>query len=203
MAGNTSKKNIEKPTQNNTQQVVESVKIDQLTPDAKNFNKGTSFGQSIIQKSLKEFGAGRSVLLDKDGKLIAGNKTVQNAAELGFKDVIVVKTDGKQLVAVQRTDIKLDSKKGRELALADNATSKANLSWDEEALAKVSAQWDFAPVDWGVAPVDWGDKNKDNQKSIGIDERFIVEVEVENEAEQESLFNELKKEGYKCRILTL
>jgi hypothetical protein len=42
-----------------------------------------------------------------------------------LEDVIVVETTGNQIVAVKRTDIDLDSKKGREMALADNATAKA------------------------------------------------------------------------------
>lgn len=62
----------------------------------------------------------------------------------------MVEVDGNQLVAVKRKDIDLDSAKGRELALADNATSKANLAWDESLIEEVSQQWGFEPQDWGV-----------------------------------------------------
>ncbi len=55
-------------------------KIDELIPDGKNANKGTEYGQSLIEKSLRKFGAGRSILIDKNNKIIAGNKTVENAA---------------------------------------------------------------------------------------------------------------------------
>lgn len=101
--------------------------VDKLIPDDKNFNKGTEYGQHLIEESLRKFGAGRSILLDKNNRIIAGNKTVENAAIIGIDNVIIVETDGNQIVAVKRKDIDLDTAKGRELALADNATGKLTL----------------------------------------------------------------------------
>ena len=124
--------------------------IESLVPDNKNFNKGTQFGDHLMDESLRRFGLGRSILIDKNNRIIAGNKTAEKAADIGFTDVVVVEVDGNQLVAVKRKDIDLDSAKGRELALADNATGKANLAWDEELIADLSAQFNFEPGDWGV-----------------------------------------------------
>ena len=45
---------------------IKKTKIEDLIPDDLNFNKGTQFGQSMIEKSLRTFGAGRSILLDKN-----------------------------------------------------------------------------------------------------------------------------------------
>jgi hypothetical protein len=59
---------------------VETRKIGSLVPDARNANKGTERGQQMIENPLHNFGAGRSILLDKHGAIIAGNKTVENAA---------------------------------------------------------------------------------------------------------------------------
>ena len=125
-------------------------KISDLIPDGHNYNKGTEFGASLIEKSIRTLGAGRSILLDKKGRVIAGNKTLEGVVHAGFEDddIIVVKTNGKQIVAVQRTDLDLDTKRGREMALADNATGKANLEWDYEALKD-----DFSGAEleeWGV-----------------------------------------------------
>ena len=105
-----------------------------LTPDGENFNKHTEFGQKLLEDSLRKFGAGRSILVDKDGNIIAGNSTTETAAAIGMEDVIVVPTDGKKLVVVQRTDLSLDSPEGRELALADNMTALKGIDID---LAKV------------------------------------------------------------------
>lgn len=109
--------------------------INELKPDGRNYNKGTDKGRKLVKRSLKELGAGRSVLVDKDGNIIAGNKTVEAAKALGYDNILIVPTDGKTLVAVQRTDVALDSEQGRALALADNATSAAGLAWDFEAMA--------------------------------------------------------------------
>lgn len=109
---------------------VSTMKVKDLIQDDKNFNKGTVRGQKLIEMSLAKFGAGRSVLLDKNNKLIAGNKTQENALKLGLEDVIVVETDGTKMVAVKRTDVDLDTKEGREMALADNRTSQENIDLD-------------------------------------------------------------------------
>ena len=124
--------------------------IESLVPDNKNFNKGTQYGDHLMDESLRRFGLGRSILIDKNNRIIAGNKTAEKAADIGFTDVVVVEVDGNQLVAVKRKDIDLDSAKGRELALADNATGKANLAWDEDLISDISAQFNFEPGDWGV-----------------------------------------------------
>ena len=108
--------------------------IADLTPDGENFNKHTEFGQKLLEDSLRKFGAGRSILVDKDGNIIAGNSTTETAAAIGMEDVIVVPTDGKKLVVVQRTDLSLDSPQGREMALADNMTALKGIDLD---LAKV------------------------------------------------------------------
>lgn len=126
--------------------------ITALIPDDRNFNKGTEAGRRLIEESLRKFGAGRSVLLDKNNRIIAGNKTIENAESVGLGDVLIVETDGRQIVAVKRTDIDLDSEKGRELALADNATNKANLLWDEEMIEKVAEAYNIDTHAWDVSP---------------------------------------------------
>ena len=90
----------------------ELIDIEELRQDALNFNKGTYEGEVLIKKSLERFKAGRSVLIDKNNNIIAGNKTVSAAATMGMK-VRVIETTGEELVAVKRTDIDLDSKEGR------------------------------------------------------------------------------------------
>lgn len=99
------------------------MKLTELIPDDKNANKGTQRGANVIEASLAELGAGRSVLVDKDLRLIAGNKTVQAAIAAGLESAIVVPVTGDQLVVVQRTDLSLDDAKGRKLAVADNRSS--------------------------------------------------------------------------------
>lgn len=124
------------------------LKIKDLTPDDKNFNKGSEFGNSLIEKSFRKFGAGRSILIDKNNRIIAGNKSIENAAALGMDDIEVIESDGTKIIAVKRTDIDLDSEIGREMALADNASAKANIVFDAELIeAEVG---EAVAVEWGI-----------------------------------------------------
>lgn len=132
-----------------------TINIEQLKYDDKNFNQHTEFGMSLLEKSLRENGAGRSILVDKDDNIIAGNGIVEAAVNAGFKRVKVVEVQGDELVAVKRIDLALDSKQGREMALADNATAAADLSWDYEELQRAINDFDIDIESFGVfAPTD-------------------------------------------------
>jgi len=122
--------------------------IGDLKFDDKNFNKHTQYGMSLLEKSLRENGAGRSILIDKDNNIIAGNGIIEAAGSIGLEKVKIIETSGDEIIAVKRTDIELDSQKGREMALADNATSAADLAWDDEAISEVSEKFGFDPGDW-------------------------------------------------------
>lgn len=109
----------------------EITSIDDLILDPDNVNIGTERGAAVLEDSLKKYGAGRSILVDKDGVVIAGNKTLESAADLGFR-MRLIKTDGRELIVVQREDLDLDSEDGkaRELAYTDNRSSEVGLDWD-------------------------------------------------------------------------
>lgn len=131
--------------------------IKDLKFDDKNFNKHTEYGMSLLEKSLRENGAGRSILLDKDGNIIAGNGVIEAAGQIGLEKVKIVETDGTEIIAVKRTDVRLNSKKGREMALADNATASADLEWDEENL---KSEFDEEELKgWGV-DLDWQEETE-------------------------------------------
>ena len=48
------------------------IDIEELAQDAHNFNKGNEQGQQLMERSFKELGAGRSILLDRNGNIIKG-----------------------------------------------------------------------------------------------------------------------------------
>ena len=62
----------------------EVVDIRDIIPDDYNFNKGTDKGREMIEKSFRELGAGRSILLDKNNRIIAGNKSQQAAIAMSI-----------------------------------------------------------------------------------------------------------------------
>jgi hypothetical protein len=122
-------------------------KISDFKPDPKNANKGTNRGREIVTDSLKRLKAGRSVLADKNGVLIAGNKTAEAALAAGLEDAIVIQTDGSQLVVVQRTDLDLATDAAaKELAIADNRSSEISLEWDGEILAELNEEIDLSKL---------------------------------------------------------
>lgn len=134
---------------------VTEVSVADLVPDNLNFNKGTEYGNALLEKSFQKFGAGRSILLDKNNRIIAGNKAAGKYGELGGEKVIVVETEGDTLVAVKRTDVDLDSQAGRELALADNATQRADLEWNTEVIKEAQEKWGLDADAWGVNTDEW------------------------------------------------
>ena len=173
--------------------------IESLVPDNKNFNKGTEYGDRLMDESLRKFGLARSIVIAKNNRIIAGNKTAEKAADIGFTDVLVVEVDGNQLVAVKRKDIDLDSAKGRELALADNATSKANLAWDESLIEEVSQQWGFEPQDWGVDVFQQEEPEQEEPSGKKeISTRLIVECG--DVTKLSLLFSELQDRGFTVEL---
>lgn len=129
---------------------IKEAKISDLVFDDKNFNKHTEYGMSLIEKSIRNNGAGRSILIDKNNRIIAGNGVTEIAGQIGLDDVQIVESDGTKIIAVKRTDIDLDSKQGREMALADNATGAADLQWDAETIAEIEDEFDIDAGEWGV-----------------------------------------------------
>jgi len=116
-----------------------TVPLDVLVLDGNNANKGTKRGRALLEKSLESYGAGRSVVVDRKNRVIAGNETVEAARAAGMQSITVVETDGSSLVAVQRGDLDLKKdKKARELAIADNRVSEIDLEWNPEVLASLA-----------------------------------------------------------------
>lgn len=110
-------------------------KLKSLIPDDKNANEGTERGQRVLEDSLRRYGAGRSILLDKHGRIIAGNKTHAEAGQMGMENVVVIETDGSELVAVKRMDLDLEEDdKARELAYADNRAGELGLEWNPKQI---------------------------------------------------------------------
>jgi hypothetical protein len=103
----------------------------EIKPDRKNANKGTARGTKMVESSLTETGAGRSIVIDAKGEIMGGNKTYEAAKKLGIP-VRIVQSDGTELIAVQRTDLVLDDPndpRGRKLAYYDNLTGQL-MAWD-------------------------------------------------------------------------
>jgi len=166
--------------------------ITDLVKDTMNFNKHKRM--DLLNKSLEKFGAGRSILIDKNNHIIAGNGLVETAEKLDYKDIVVVESDGTKIIAVKRTDIDLNTKVGRELALADNQTAHLNLEWDYENLNMAVEDFaiDLNEFEIPVEEVaDYSDKNKEIDTNE-FSEKMTLKLELSQD-EFSFVNNELSK----------
>ena len=120
----------------------ENSSINTLKSDHKNARKRTDRSSSLIKESLEKFGAARSIVIDEDNRILAGNGTIEGAKAAGIKNLRVIETDGQEIIAVKRTGLSEEEKVG--LALADNRTSDLS-DWDTEMLKQLSEEQDLNP----------------------------------------------------------
>jgi site-specific DNA-methyltransferase (adenine-specific) len=116
--------------------------IDDLKSDHKNARRRTDRSSSLIAESLKRYGAARSIVIDEDGRILAGNGTVEGAKRAGIGKLRIIETEGDELIAVRRSGLTEDQKVG--LALADNRSSDLS-EWDNDMLRKLSEEHDLKP----------------------------------------------------------
>lgn len=93
--------------------------------DDQNASVGSKRGAEILDFSFGELRAGRSIVVDKDGRIIAGNKAQKAALEQGIDEAIIIQSSGDRLIVHQRTDLDLSDPTGdaRALAFADNRSA--------------------------------------------------------------------------------
>ena len=101
--------------------------------DSRNYRKHNTENKRLIRKSLEECGAGRSILIDGEDEIIAGNGVYEQAQKLKMP-VRVIETDGSEIVAIKRTDLKTSDEKRKQLAVMDNSTSDSS-EFDLELMA--------------------------------------------------------------------
>ena len=116
--------------------------IKDLKSDHKNARRRTDRSASLIAESLKRYGAARSIVIDEDGRILAGNGTVEGAKKAGIDKLRIIEAEGDELIAVRRAGLSEDQKVG--LALADNRSSDLS-EWDHDMLRQLSEEHDLTP----------------------------------------------------------
>lgn len=157
--------------------------MDEIKFDKRNYRKHSEENKKVIRKSLEELGAGRSVLLDNEGSLIAGNGVYEQAKKLGIP-VRVIETNGSELIAVKRTDLATDDEKRRKLALADNAASDLSewdvpalqTDWTKEALAEFGLKIKFHQLDENGEYEDTGGGITEYEKAqiLSVEDEYVL-----------------------------
>lgn len=116
----------------------------QLRPDPQNRRRHSPRNVGMIVDALKEVGPARSIVIDEQNVVLAGNGVVEAATAAGLDKLRVVDVDGDTLIAVRRTGL-TDAQK-RRLALFDNRAGEL-ADWNvEQVFADTQAGLDFAGI---------------------------------------------------------
>lgn len=150
--------------------------MSEIKLDPRNYRIHGEDNKRLIRKSLCECGAGRSIVIDRDNVMIAGEGVYEQAQALGLK-VRIIESDGKELIAIKRTDLSTEDEKRKLLAFADNQTSDTS-KFDFSAIvedfsADILNDWDFI-VD--VEENNFADKNKEIDFNA-IEEKYKIVLE--------------------------
>lgn len=182
--------------------------ISEFTPDPQNARKHNPRNVGMIEKSLQTVGSGRSIVVDAEGTILAGNATIEAAAQAGIEDVIVIPTYGDKILVHQRLDIKPGDQRGVELALYDNRASDLS-AWDTDMLAQLRAGTNGIDMDGLFTEGEWSDlfgaprpdrEPLDSSSKIGGLEYRVV-VECKDEEAQSALIYELEGRGFTVKAL--
>jgi len=154
-------------------------KISDLTPDAQNAKAHNPRNVGMIVNALHEVGAARSIVIDEDGNILAGNATIEAAAEAGIENLQIVEADGETIVAVRRTGL-TDAQKTR-LKYFDNRTAEL-ADWNPDViLADLEAGVDLGDIftdieleDFGWEPDKAEDPGADMDKADELQEKWGV-----------------------------
>jgi hypothetical protein len=176
------------------------------TTDPRNARLHSDRNKTAVRDSLRDSGAGRSVLIDADDVIIAGNCAVEQATDLGIP-IRVIDSDGSELIAVRRTDLGTDDRRRAALAIADNRTTDLS-EFDDAAVADILRDFDvgelasagYDPVEYAalldtVAPEPDPDPDPPSLS-------YSVEVAVADETKQRALVDEMTGRGYQCKAVT-
>jgi DNA modification methylase len=93
-----------------------------LVPDPTNRRTHPARNLEMVEASLRRVGAARSIVIDEDDVILAGNGVTDAAKAAGITHVRVIEATGDELIAVRRRGLTPDQK--RELAMYDNRSAE-------------------------------------------------------------------------------
>ena len=111
------------------------MELKDLKQDKRNYRRHNDKNISLIRKSVDEAGLGRSIVIDNQNEIIAGNGLVSAISK--NTPIKIVETDGSELVVVKRTDLSTDDEKRKKLAVMDNSTTD-NSEFDMGDVVRIS-----------------------------------------------------------------
>jgi hypothetical protein len=112
--------------------LMEPTRIQDLQPDPENRRRHNPRNVDMITAGLQSVGAARSIVIDEDNTILAGNGVTEAAAAAGITKLRVIDAAGDELIAVRRSGLTPEQK--RALAIYDNRTAEL-AEWNVAQLA--------------------------------------------------------------------
>jgi ParB-like chromosome segregation protein Spo0J len=177
----------------------ERLKIADLKFDPQNARVRTAKGEAMIQESLRSVGAARSIVIDEDGTILAGNGTVEAAGQVGIENVVIVEASGDEIIAVKRVGLTDEQKK--KLAYYDNRTGD-EAEWDMEQVARdLLGGYEFLDELFDELKMPEEMEVGSEDQSHLLDDSFEIIVTCSDESDQAKLLEEFEQRGYECRAI--
>lgn len=179
--------------------ILQKVSIDSLTLYKKNSRIHSDEQINQICESIKEFGFTNPILIDKNYSVIAGHGRIEAAKKLGLKELPAIELSG------------LSEKQKKAYIIADNKLA-LNADWDENILTQelkslIDLEFDLSIIGFDDNELNQlfnDNENKDpTEKDIEYQSTYEVVISCDDETEQESVYNKMTKQGYKCRVLSM
>lgn len=168
--------------------------IDEIIPYANN-PRNNDEAVDKVAASIKEYGFKVPIVIDKENVIVTGHTRLKAAKKLKLDKVPCIMAD-------DLTDAQIKA-----FRLADNKVSEFS-TWDFEKLElELEDLGEIDMSEFGFEnleeePGENNDTSRDD-KSDEVQSMFQIIIECADENEQEKVFEELKSEGYQCRVLTL
>ncbi len=174
--------------------------VAEIRADEQNCRQHDRRNLTIIRQSLEAFGQQKPIVVDAQGRCVAGNGTLAAARELGWTHIAAVRT-------------RLQGSAAQAYAIVDNRATDMS-TWDELQLAQTLAHLqNDEEFPQGLSGFDDAEIERCINASTGlaaaelpevpIDDLYQVLVQCRDEAQQRTLFTRLTEEGWQCRVLTL
>jgi hypothetical protein len=185
--------------------------LSQFRPDPNNARVHPEDNIEAIRASIRETGAGRSILATGDGTIVAGHGVAEAAEAEGITKAIVVETDGDAIIVHKRRDLLAGDPRTTKAALYDNiAPLKAR--WDPDVLERMRAEdTDVVGIFGGRDAFDrviskarhQADPDLPDDPSPALAEAFEYRLVVDcaDERDQAALLERLEGEGRTCQPL--
>ena len=167
---------------------VSNIDINELKVYKDNPRHNTDEAIEKVAQSIRAFGFRVPIIVDENKEIIAGHTRRLAAIDLGMETVPVVVADD------------LTDEQVKAFRLADNKVAEFS-EWDMDLLQSELNMLEDIDMDrFGFEDIENNEIIEEEIKDIEDDEVIIVEAN--NQEDLEKQFNQLKKQGYNCRIST-